>query len=143
MKKSSMKYSTKWIYNIIIYSMVIGIPLIGYILQSDVLQNFGVAIMFLWGGMTAIGTTAIAVGLIIAYSLNDRPDKQDLYDALTERHLLFYVARLLALVTAITYIWIGYPLFGAYLLLLCGMNAWIYSLAIVHYDKFKLSLVKG
>lgn len=140
MKKIEIKYSTKWLINGCIYALVIGVPYLGYLMQSEVLQNFGVALMFLFGGLVTIVTACVGLGTLLAYIIKDRADQIDMYESLTTRNLLFYVCRILMLATVAIYIWIGYPVFGVYLLLAAGFMTWMHSIAGKNYAKFKETL---
>lgn len=134
----SISYPMRWAINAVVYSLAIGVPGAGYLFGVEIIQNFGVAIMCLWAMLSSLIVTATGMGVVLAYFMKDRADRLDLYEIMTERHLLFYVTRFMALVTALVYCAIGYPLLGVYLLILSACYIKLQSLAVKHYKQMKV-----
>lgn len=140
MKKLKIKESTKWVINLTLYGLWISVPLLGWMYQSEVLQNFGVALMFLLGGLVSLFAFLTSLATVLVYFINDRVERMEFYEGVAKRNLLYHVCRVLMLVIIAVYIWIGYPVFGFYLLFVFGYMLWLNRLIITQYEEFKETL---
>lgn len=140
MEKFKVKESTKWIVNLTLYGLWIGVPLLGWMYQNEVLQNFGVALMFLLGGLVSLVGFFTSLATVLVYFVKDRVERLEFYEGVAKRTLLYYVCRGLMLAIIAVYIWIGYPVFGFYLLLVYLYMLWLNALIIKQYEAFKETL---
>lgn len=140
MKAPKVKESTKWVINLVLYGLWIGVPLLGWLYQSEVLQNFGVVLMFLLGGLVSLVAGLTSLATVLVYFVKDRVDRLEFYEGVAKRNTLYHVCRILMLAVIAVYIWIGYPVFGFYLLLVFLYMLWLNRLIITQYEEFKETL---
>lgn len=140
MKTLKVKESTKWVINLTLYGLCISVPWLGWMYQSEVLQNFGIALMFLLGGLVSLVACLTSIATVLVYFINDRVDRLEFYEGVAKRNMLYHVCRTLMLAAIAVYIWIGYPVFGFYLLLVYFYMMWLNALIIKHYEAFTETL---
>lgn len=140
MEKLKLKESTKWTINLTLYGLWIGVPLLGWLYQSEVMQNFGVALMFLLGGLVSLVAVLSSLATVLVQFVKDRVERLEFYEGVVNRSTLYYVCRGLMLAVIAVYIWIGYPVFGVYLLMVFGYMLWLNRLIITQYEEFKETL---
>lgn len=141
MSEVKKDHHQSWFRTTVVYSLLIGVPLLGYIMNSPVLQNFTTVLLVFWTAIQALAVLIIGGGLLMAAVLDDHTKKMDLFEALTKRSPLFYVARCLGLFLALMLVYIGYAGYGTWFLFCWCVLGWFYHQSTDEYAKFKKNLV--